>query len=183
MSHRLLIVEEDKVELSLYQDLLAEIGTTCETALTNDAFEDKVTASGLELVIFSLAMFDVDKIRALIEKYPTVHWIATTPFSQLAVAIGLVQEGLAGYMRKPISAEEFKAVVLRSIKKSPDVGDAKSQPFKLSHVIQNLSKFTDIGSFAWTLLNEIKSVVFFHAGAMIDVSLKVEAGKNHQLQP
>jgi two-component system cell cycle response regulator DivK len=120
MSHSILVIDDNKVNLRLAEDILTASGYEVMVATRGEQGIEMALARRPHLILLDIRLPDIDglevlkRLRALPEM-SGVPIVAMTAQAMPEEAERLVAAGCDGYIRKPISIQSFRAEVQRQL--------------------------------------------------------------------
>ncbi len=111
---RVLVVDDEISVRKICEFILRMMGFEVETAA--DGFEavDKAREKPFDLFIVDIRMPGMDGIetaRLIREIHPDIPWIVMTGYGQLDLALKAIRLGVSGFLLKPFTPDELKALV------------------------------------------------------------------------
>src|SRR5262245_55390608 len=109
---RILVVEDNELNLKLVRDVLSHAGFDAIEARTGELGVELAAACAPALILMDLQLPDIDGAQALSlirasERGRSVPVLAVTAFAMRSDRDAALQAGFDGYMAKPISAREL----------------------------------------------------------------------------
>jgi len=117
---RILVVEDNALNLKLIRDVLEHAGFTVLVATTGEEGVDVATRGGLDLVLMDLQLPGIDGTEAMrrIRAHPAgreLPVVAVTAFAMPEDRELVSSAGFDGYIEKPISTRALPEVVRRYV--------------------------------------------------------------------
>lgn len=119
-AHRILIADDDAEILSGAVDLLRIGGREVVTAVDGQEALELLQAGGLHLALLDLHMprkTGLDIFEFVRERSITIPCLFWSGEATDSTAQWLLDEGAAGFLRKPVKPEELRACVARTLEK------------------------------------------------------------------
>jgi len=116
--HVLLVEDELNVAKGL-EMVLQEEGYEVNLAMTGLSALETFRGNGFNLVVADLRLPDLDGmevLREISEERPGTKMLVITGYPSVSSAVKAVKMGVADYLRKPFTQEEFKAAVAGALK-------------------------------------------------------------------
>jgi CheY-like chemotaxis protein len=120
MSHSILLVDDNEVNLKLAQEILVASGYEVRTAVRGEQAIEMASARRPDLILLDIRLPDIDglevlrRLRALPE-IKDVPIVAMTAQAMPDEVERFVAAGCDGYIQKPISLQTFRAEVRRHL--------------------------------------------------------------------
>lgn len=115
------LLMEDEINLAKGLEMvMQEEGYKVDLALTGQGALDKFKASEFDLLVADLRLPDMDGmevVQRVCEKQPGTGVVIITGYPSVSSAVQAVRMGVADYLRKPFTEEEFKSAVKTALKK------------------------------------------------------------------
>lgn len=110
--HRILVVEDNPLNLKLVRDVLTEFGYEIVEAQTGEDGVSRATTCAPDLVLMDLQLPGIDGAEALRriradDRDPGVPIVAVTAFAMHEDRDRAFESGFTGYVEKPISVRGF----------------------------------------------------------------------------
>jgi signal transduction histidine kinase/DNA-binding response OmpR family regulator len=189
---RVLLVEDNPVNLLVAQKLLGVLGCEVETAINGQLALDKLHAAAYQAVLMDCQMPVLDGYAA------TRRWReheATTQATRLPI-IAMTANAMAGdrqrcldagmddYLSKPISREGLQACLLRWCGTAPTAGDEPPQaaPAQLEEAPASAAQSTALPVLDREVLDELREIAGAETATIIDVFLDDTTPLVRQLQ-
>ncbi len=155
MERDILVIDENKVDLSLYAEALSKNEYSVDMCFDLKDSLTKLEANSYKLVLLPLSIIVHPDMKFLLVNQDVIK-IVLADYDQIGEAIQLLKLGVHSYLRKPLNIEEL-VVSVKSVLRKRALDSRRFVAFE--NIIHNLSKFSDYGPFTWTILNEIKEVI------------------------
>ncbi|MDW8102870.1 MAG: response regulator [Anaerolineae bacterium] len=116
MAHkkRVLVVDDEISVRKICQFILQMMGFEVETAADGMEAVEKAREKPFDLIITDIKMPGINGVetaRLIREIYPDVPWIVMTAYGQLDLALKAIRLGVNGFLLKPFTPDELKALV------------------------------------------------------------------------
>jgi len=114
MRKKRVLVVDDEISVRKICQLVLQADFEVETAADGMEAVAKAREKPFDLIITDIKMPGIDGIetaRLIRELYPDVPWIIMTAYGQLDLALKAIRLGVNGFLLKPFTLEELKAVV------------------------------------------------------------------------
>jgi CheY-like chemotaxis protein len=117
MSHRILVVDDNLVNLKLAGDLLAFEGLDVQRAVDAESAMDMINISQPDLILMDVALPGMDglALTKILKKNPATEHIiivALTAFAMKGDQEKITAAGCDGYITKPINTRKFPQQVI-----------------------------------------------------------------------
>ena len=127
LGRRILVVEDNELNLKLVRDVLSHAGFDVVEARTGEQGVELASTCTPALILMDLQLPDIDGAEALrrirrSEQTRTVPVVAVTAFAMRADRERAFADGFDGYMEKPISARELPRQVAEYLTKEDGLG-------------------------------------------------------------
>ena len=125
--HRILVVEDNELNLKLVRDVLCHAGFEVVEARTGGEGVELASTCSPALILMDLQLPDIDGAEALrrirsSEHGRTVPVVAVTAFAMRADRERAFDDGFAGYIEKPISTRELPRQVAEYLTREDHLG-------------------------------------------------------------
>ncbi len=111
---QILVVDDELSVRKICQYILQMMDFEVETAADGWEAVEKAKEKPFDLIITDIRMPGIDGVetaKLIRELYPDIPWIIMTAYGQLDLALKAIRLGVNGFLLKPFSPDELKAVV------------------------------------------------------------------------
>jgi two-component system cell cycle response regulator DivK len=120
MSHTILVVDDNEVNLKLAQQILVASGYEVRAAVRGEQAIEMACAHRPELILLDIRLPDIDGLEVLrrlrsLPETRDIHIVAMTAQAMPDEVDRFVAAGCDGYIQKPISLQTFRAEVQRHL--------------------------------------------------------------------
>jgi DNA-binding NtrC family response regulator len=118
MSHRIMIIDDEKIVGDMAKISLEEEGYDVETFLNADPAIQRLKEENFDVVVTDLKMKNIDGLEVLrtVKKLsPETQVIMITAFANLDVAIEAIKEDVFDFFPKPVRIRELKASISKAL--------------------------------------------------------------------
>lgn len=118
MSHRIMIIDDEKIVGDMAKISLEEEGYEVETFLNAAPALKKLEEQPFDVVVTDLKMKNIDGLEVLrtVKKlYPQTKVIMITAFANLDVAIEAIKEDVFDFFPKPVRIKELKESIRKAL--------------------------------------------------------------------
>ena len=118
MSHRSMIIDDEKIVGDMAKISLEEEGYEVETFLNAGPALKKLEEQPFDVVVTDLKMKNIDGLEVLrtVKKlYPNTKVIMITAFANLDVAIEAIKEDVFDFFPKPVRIKELKESIRKAL--------------------------------------------------------------------
>lgn len=127
LGRRILVVEDNELNLKLVRDVLGHAGFDVVEARTGEEGVELASTCGPALILMDLQLPDIDGAEALRrirsgDQGRDVPVVAVTAFAMRADRERAFDDGFAGYIEKPISTRELPRQVAEYLTKEDGLG-------------------------------------------------------------
>lgn len=167
----ILIITENNVELATLLEATRDLSVQVEGA-ADPGMALKKMEKVFKIIFLPIPWVqNTEFYRAFVEKNQGGIVVGCANYDEVKMAIQLVKQEIDLYIRLPINVDEFKLVIQRNLGFDHQLPTHTSSYLPVQTMIQNLSKFNGFGPFAWALLRELRKVLKFKAGFLVEFDI------------
>lgn len=185
MSHRIIVVDDDRDYLDLVKDRLRAAGFP-----SVDLIEDPLEAAALfaspdafDLALIDLTMPEMDgqALLDVIKKYhPTTECIMVTAVNDARTAVQCLRQGAYDYLVKPVSEDDLLFAVNRALERKRLLDVLHVEKSRRPPVFAHPEAFREIRTRCPSLLRVLKEAEL-HAASNVPVLITGESGTGKEL--
>jgi len=182
MIKKVLFVDDDPILCHIIQKKFARYKHSFSVITAEDGLEaiEKLKENTISLVVTDLKMPKMDGLTLLAhlsEKYPDIQVIVQTGHGTPASKKIALERGAAGYIEKPLNAEDLGQKIITSLKKESEGGTLQSVTLEMFLQLIEMEQKT-----CTIRVVEKKSgkqgALFFRDGDLLDARFSVHQGKS-----